>query len=129
MGGTTLDKELRPGVEVAIHGLKGAAELNGKSGKVETWDADKGRWTVRLPSGELKALKPENLQPKKFDSTPWILGAVGVIVLAVILQQIDVFGQMGLASPVAQVKELFEPFVPPPPKAPADTVVISFCQG
>jgi hypothetical protein len=106
--------------------LKGAPELNGKGGTVEQWDGDKGRWNVRLPGGELKALKPENLSPKKTDIAAMVPWVIGVVLVALVLQQSGVFD---VASPVGYVRELFEPFDPPPPKAPADTVVISFCQG
>ena len=62
-----------------------------------------------------------------------VIGSVGVAVVVVLagilLQQTDVLSQMGVQSPAGYVKELFEPFDPPPPKAPKDTVVISFCQG
>lgn len=132
MVAATPDMGLRPGLAVAIHSLKGAPELNGKEGTCEKWDADKGRWNVRLPGGDMKALKPENLQPKKMSiasMAPWVLGAVCFLGAAIFLQQSDALHQMGVASPVGYVKELFEPFEPPPPKAPKDTVVISFCQG
>eukprot|EP00930_Biecheleria_cincta_P038880 TRINITY_DN26739_c0_g1_i1.p1 TRINITY_DN26739_c0_g1~~TRINITY_DN26739_c0_g1_i1.p1 ORF type:complete len:130 (-),score=20.73 TRINITY_DN26739_c0_g1_i1:525-914(-) len=129
MGATTPDTELRPGLNVAIHGLKGAADLNGKEGKCKHWDADKGRWTVELPGGELKALKPENLQAKPASMTNWVVGAAAVVLMALFVQQSGLLGQMGASSPVGYVTELFAPFDPPPPKAPKDTVVISFCQG
>lgn len=121
--------EFRPGLAVAIHGLKGAAELNGKEGTCEAWDATKGRWNVRLPGGDVKALKPENLTPRKSDMTPWVAGAVVILVSALVLQQSGMFDQLGVTSPSGYVKQFFEPYEPPPPKAPKDTVVISFCQG
>lgn len=126
----TPDVKLRPGVTVAIHSLKGAADLNGKEGTVEQWDADKGRWTVKLPGGERKALKPENLQPKgeALPLPPWAFGVIGLlgVLIAVTTQQSEAFGGAGTAN---YVKSLFEEFDPPPPQAPKDTVVISFCQG
>jgi len=137
MVAATPDIVLRPGLAVAIHGLKGAPELNGKGGKIEQWDADKGRWTVRLPGGELKALKPENLQPKKSSPmdalgqiSPFVLGPVCLLIGAVFLQQSGAFDQIGVTSPAEYAKGLLEPYEAPPPKAPnKDTVVISFCQG
>lgn len=129
MVAATPEAKLRPGVTVAIHGLKGAADLNGKEGTVDKWDADKGRWNVKMSGGEVKALKPENLQPKGESAPipPWAIGAIGLVVVAAVLfQQSDIFGG---ASPAGYVKSLFEPFDPPPPQAPKDTVVISFCQG
>jgi len=52
---------VRPGAYVRLQGLQGAAHLNGKVGICEKMDAQGGRWKVRLDTGELKALKPENL--------------------------------------------------------------------
>merc|ERR1719409_1163554 len=55
-----------PGTTVEIHGLKGAAELNGLSGKLKQFDHGSGRWQVQLlVSGDVKALKPENLTAKQ----------------------------------------------------------------
>lgn len=129
--------DLQPGVAVALHGLK-AADLNGKGGTCQDWDSTKCRWNVRLYSGEVKALKPENLQKlgtlESFAARgkvhgPWIAGFVGLLGVVVALQQSGALSAMGVPTPVAYVQELFEPFDPPPPKAPPDTVVISFCQG
>jgi len=134
---TATVSELQPGVAVALHGLN-AAELNGKGGTCESWDATKGRWNVRLYGGEFKALKAENLQPiGKLESfaargkvlAPWIVGVVGILSAVMVLQQSGVFSSMGVPTPISYVQELFEPFEAPPPKAPEDTVVISFCQG
>jgi len=128
--------ELRPGIAAAIHGLKGAPELNGQTATLKEWDADKGRWVVTLPGGALKNVKAENLQaaspPSKSESSAvssWVVGAALVVLVAVtVLQQGG--GDLGNAkSPSKYVAELFEPFDPPPPKAPKDTIVISFCQG
>jgi len=55
------EENLQPGVAVRIHGLKGAAHLNGARGVCESWDAAAGRWHVRLAGGEVKALKTGNL--------------------------------------------------------------------
>lgn len=52
---------LEPGVTVALHGLKSASELNGVHGVVQCFDDESGRWVVRLPDGEDKFAKAENL--------------------------------------------------------------------
>ena len=49
------------GASVQIHSLQASAEHNGARGKLEAWDAEKGRWGVRLGSGRLLGLKPANL--------------------------------------------------------------------
>lgn len=125
------DGGLRIGVDVVITGLKSAPELNGKEAKCESWDAAKSRWTVRITGGEMKALKPENLQPKEGSAAPasWVIGAIVVGFVATFLLQSGIFTETGVVSPVGYVKSLYEPFHAPPPKAPKDTVVISFCQG
>jgi len=134
--------KIKPGVTVVISGLKGAAELNGKEGKCKDWNEEKGRWNVQLPGGELKALKPENLRPsatqpqeKSKDasggttSQVMIGGAVLLIGMLFLQQSGAAVSGQGVTSPTKYITELFEPFDPPPPKAPKDTVVISFCQG
>lgn len=52
---------LTKGTLARIHSLQGAKELNGAIVTCELWDAQKGRWTVRLQTGEEKMIKPENL--------------------------------------------------------------------
>ena len=59
---------------VAVHGLTGSsfstdsAELNGLTGKLQSFQAPAGRWTVELvgPGGQAmpRAIKPENLRPE-----------------------------------------------------------------
>lgn len=49
------------GSKVQLHGLQGAPELNGVLGACEEWDDGKTRWMVRLESGEVRSVKPENL--------------------------------------------------------------------
>merc|ERR1712187_822615 len=55
---------LMSGRNVRLRGL-GAPGLNGQEGVCESWDASKGRWSVRLQSGgevgQVKAVRPENL--------------------------------------------------------------------
>lgn len=53
---------LAPGTEVRICGLTSAPRLNGESGTCLHWDHSTNRWHVRLRDGEVKALRPENLQ-------------------------------------------------------------------
>ena len=49
------------GSAVVATGLTGAPELNGRMGKVEGWDAEAGRYVVRLEGErQLKRLKPED---------------------------------------------------------------------
>lgn len=55
------EKDLLPGCKVRLSGLKGAAELNGESGTLESFFQETGRWRVKLNTGQSKDLKPENL--------------------------------------------------------------------
>jgi len=64
---TTSGGKFKSGMCVVVHSLKGAAHLNGQEGICEHWDPAKGRWNVRLPLGEVKALKPENLEEEVTD--------------------------------------------------------------
>jgi hypothetical protein len=47
---------------VLIQGLTGASHLNGTEGVALSFDDESGRWHVRLPGGETKAIKLKNLQ-------------------------------------------------------------------
>jgi hypothetical protein len=49
------------GTVARIEGLAGAKHLNGSLVTCELWDAEKGRWRVRLESGDEVAVKAENL--------------------------------------------------------------------
>ena len=51
---------LLPGQRVILQGLS-AAELNGQTGRLESFHADRGRWAVCLGNTR-KLLKPDNLQ-------------------------------------------------------------------
>ena len=53
---------LAAGCKVMLHGLKGAAELNGQRGEVESFVSESSRWRVKLMSGSVKDLKPDNLR-------------------------------------------------------------------
>jgi len=53
-------KALFIGATVRLCGLKAAPELNDCLASVVKFDPSKGRWTVRLETGEEKAVKPEN---------------------------------------------------------------------
>jgi len=55
--------DLALGSKVVLHSLKGAADLNGQRGEVETFVRESSRWRVKLASGSTKDLKPENLRP------------------------------------------------------------------
>jgi len=55
-------EELRPKASARIVGLQGAVELNGKLVCVQRQVPETGRWEVKLRSGEIKAVKAENLE-------------------------------------------------------------------
>jgi len=57
---------VRPGVVARFHGLRSAPELNGILGLVEEWLPDEGRWKASLAEGDLKKVKPENLERVPF---------------------------------------------------------------
>jgi len=54
--------ELHPGAQVQFVGLQFQPQLNGKSGVCEGWDHSSNMIRVRLQSGQLKAVKPDNLR-------------------------------------------------------------------
>merc|ERR1711865_1097071 len=53
------------GATVVLQGLKSTPELNGKLGKLKTWNSQSLRWQVEI-EGEAaeKALRPDNLVPQ-----------------------------------------------------------------
>lgn len=53
---------LRPGLNVRIAGLTGAAHLNDMEARLERFDSSAGRWEVMLPNGMVKAIKTDNLE-------------------------------------------------------------------
>eukprot|EP00746_Dinoflagellata_sp_MGD_P078208 gnl/MRDRNA2_/MRDRNA2_31294_c0_seq1.p1 gnl/MRDRNA2_/MRDRNA2_31294_c0~~gnl/MRDRNA2_/MRDRNA2_31294_c0_seq1.p1 ORF type:complete len:388 (+),score=68.74 gnl/MRDRNA2_/MRDRNA2_31294_c0_seq1:71-1234(+) len=50
------------GCIVRISGLKDASHLNNTEATAVSWDGKKARWKVKLQSGELRLLKPENMR-------------------------------------------------------------------
>merc|ERR1712232_895786 len=54
---------LKIGMAVCIHGLLSAPHLNGQSGICTEWDPLDGRWHIKMTAGDLKKVKPENLEP------------------------------------------------------------------
>jgi len=59
------EDDLHVGCTVQLHGLKGAVELNGKTGILDSLIEASGRWRVKLACGDSKDLKPENLKRDK----------------------------------------------------------------
>ena len=59
-----------PGMRVRIVGVQARPELNGQSGTTGTFDLEKGRCAVRMPSGECIALKPANLEVLSVPPSP-----------------------------------------------------------
>jgi rhodanese-related sulfurtransferase len=57
--------ELKIGVRVLLHSLKGAPELNGKIGTCDEFNEGSGRWKVTLANGEQKNVKPDNLEAQR----------------------------------------------------------------
>ena len=53
---------LQPGMPVHIYGLMSKPELDGVTGWLRTWHADRGRWAVEV-GGENLLLKRGNLHP------------------------------------------------------------------
>eukprot|EP00929_Paragymnodinium_shiwhaense_P053013 TRINITY_DN26547_c0_g1_i1.p1 TRINITY_DN26547_c0_g1~~TRINITY_DN26547_c0_g1_i1.p1 ORF type:complete len:999 (+),score=195.74 TRINITY_DN26547_c0_g1_i1:237-3233(+) len=51
----------KPGDDVMVQGLSGAAHLNGQRGSLLAYDTDAGCWLARLHSGDVKALRPEHM--------------------------------------------------------------------
>jgi len=53
--------QLEAGEKVVIHGLHSAVDLNGKIGTIQGFDVDVGRYVIRMASGKLKRVRPDNL--------------------------------------------------------------------
>jgi len=60
---------VHPGAVVRLHGLTGAAHLNGRKGRCVSFDAETGRWKVDL-GDEQKSLKPANFNPAPNEKPP-----------------------------------------------------------
>lgn len=60
---------LRRGRRVCVRGLGGLLDFNGEGGACERWDEERGRWHVRLASGRLVSVRPENLQAEDLRAT------------------------------------------------------------
>lgn len=60
---------LRPGSQVRVGGLVGAAQLNGRLGICSEWDESAQRWLVSLDNGDLKSIRPENLEDWRLGPT------------------------------------------------------------
>ena len=54
--------ELSKGATVILCGLQKASELNGQVARVEQWNSEDGRWSVRLKNGGGKRVRPEHLR-------------------------------------------------------------------
>jgi actin-like ATPase involved in cell morphogenesis len=54
--------DLADGTTVTVEGLTGAAQHNGKEAVVQSFEKAKGRYVVKLSTGETVALKPDNLK-------------------------------------------------------------------
>ena len=52
---------LRAGVRARVHSLKAATQYNDAEGHLLEWNDKKGRWDVRLNSGEVLSVRPANL--------------------------------------------------------------------
>jgi hypothetical protein len=52
--------DLQPGSKIRVQGLQNARELNGMQGTCQHFE--QGRWRVQLRDGNVKNVKPENLQ-------------------------------------------------------------------
>lgn len=62
-------KGIHPGAVVKIHGLKGAAELNGRLARCIELDKETRRWTVDL-GDQRKSIKQDNLWPTVDEKPP-----------------------------------------------------------
>merc|ERR1719210_2198581 len=62
-------KGVHPGAVVRLHSLSTAIELNGRKGRLISFDDQTGRWKVDL-GDEQKSLKVENLTPAPGENPP-----------------------------------------------------------
>lgn len=61
---TKQSKGLKSGMLCRLEGLRATPQHNGTTGTLEQYDAASCRWTIRLESGEVKSVKPDNLIPQ-----------------------------------------------------------------
>mmetsp|Transcript_120640 Transcript_120640/g.303298 ORF Transcript_120640/g.303298 Transcript_120640/m.303298 type:complete len:1307 (-) Transcript_120640:181-4101(-) len=54
--------DFKVGQSVRLNGLEKAAHLNGQQAVIVEWEADSGRWTIRLQNGSEKRVRSENMQ-------------------------------------------------------------------
>ena len=59
------------GQRVKLHDLKAKSYLNDSYGVTTAWDDSKGRVSVKLDSGEVVAIKLDNLTPIPADGGSW----------------------------------------------------------
>lgn len=64
LGLATEDVPLQPEACVVVKDVQGMPEINGLEGTCVKWSMERGRWQVRLGSGESKLFKPQNLQAR-----------------------------------------------------------------
>jgi len=62
-----MSQKFHPGQRVAIHGLKSANRLNGRTGVLSGWDTQGERWAVKLRSEGTVAVRPANLKAVEKD--------------------------------------------------------------
>ena len=73
-----VDETISRGTRVELHSLQNAQELNGQSGVAERWNAQQGRWQVRLDGDpKCRGLRADNL--KKSDDIIEVQSAMGKI--------------------------------------------------
>ena len=54
---------LSAGVRVRLHSLQAAAQHNGVDGHLLEWNSSKGRWLVKLSTGQELSVRPANVMP------------------------------------------------------------------
>merc|ERR1712113_1257295 len=62
-------KGIHPGAVVRLHDLKSVPQLNGRKGRLTTFDEETGRWKVDL-GDEYKNIKVDNLTPAPGEKPP-----------------------------------------------------------
>lgn len=62
VGPAPTQESIAQGAVVELHSLMNSADLNGQLATAERWDAERGRWDVLLPSGQIKSVQSANLR-------------------------------------------------------------------